>query len=289
MKNKFNLIFNFLNKNEIQNKIKLFNYFLSIASMGYIFIYIKENYSLNIFDFDFNFLDLVFLIFCYFLTGIIWVNYVNNSEYDNFKERFFDWSYSNLGKYIPGSLGLLTMRLEQKNNKNTGSKEVLIGLLEEQFIAPIIMLPVLVTSLFYINSNLYFLILFMLTLIYFFLFKKLYFSKLFKKKKTILSSQKLYLLSLLMNMGFVFIIFSNFDSTNFKYLSIYYLISANLGLFFVGVPAGVGIRETVFLFLIKNSSVVLPNFNAIIYLRALYLTADIGFGFIGLFFKFKNK
>jgi hypothetical protein len=289
MKNKFNLIFHFLNKNETQNKIKFFNYFLSLVSIGYIYIFIKKNYPEYVLNFNFQFLHLLFLFLSYFITGVIWVNYINNSKVDNFKYLFFDWSFSNLGKYIPGSLGLITMRLDQKNNKNIGSKSILIGLLEEQFIAPIIMLPVLATSLIYINSNFYFLILFFLTLIYFFLFKKLYLSKLFKKKKTIISSHKLYFISLLMNMSFVFIVFSNYDFANFKFLSIYYLISANLGLFFVGVPAGAGIREALFLFLLKNSSVVLPNFNAILYIRGLYLCADVLFGLLGLFFKLKNK
>ena len=61
----------------------------------------------------------------------------------------------------------------------------------------------------------------------------------------------------------------------------------NLGLFFVGIPAGFGVREIIFLFL-SNGEVNLSNqLEVIIYIRILYLIVDISYGLFG--FLMKNR
>ena len=99
-------------------------------------------------------------------------------------------------------------------------------------------------------------------------------------------NQSLYLLPyLLLNQFLIFFIFYNFGFKNYITYSIIYLISVNLGLFFVGVPAGFGVREIIFLFL-SNGEVNLSNqLEVIIYIRILYLIVDISYGLFGLLMK----
>ena len=50
---------------------------------------------------------------------------------------FYTWALSKLGKYIPSGIMILTSRLNQKLPKNKDSKNIFIGLLEEQFLLPL--------------------------------------------------------------------------------------------------------------------------------------------------------
>ena len=146
-------------------------------------------------------------------------------------------------------------------------------------------LPVLFLSTFYIDSKNFFLLFFLSQIIIYFVIKSIYFLNK-KIKKISLLNQSLYLLPyLLLNQFLIFFIFYNFGFKNYITYSIIYLISVNLGLFFVGVPAGFGVREIIFLFL-SNGEVNLSNqLEVIIYIRILYLIVDISYGLFGLLMK----
>ena len=148
-------------------------------------------------------------------------------------------------------------------------------------------LPVLFLSTFYIDSKNFFVFFFLSQIIIYFVIKNIYFLNK-KIKKISLLNQSLYLLPyLLLNQFLIFFIFYNFGFKNYITYSIIYLISVNLGLFFVGVPAGFGVREIFFLFL-SNGEVNLSNqLEVIIYIRILYLIVDISYGLFG--FLMKNR
>ena len=96
------------------------------------------------------------------------------------------------------------------------------------------------------------------------------------------------LFSLLSSNLIVFFIFYNQRIDDYLLKGIFYLIASNVGLFFVGVPAGIGIRELIFLYLIGTSTPFAELAIVLIYIRLLFLTVDIIFGFIGFLIKLKK-
>ncbi len=287
MKILLNKIFKFLDDDTVQKKLKNVNLFIALTSILYLIYLVNQNFKLNFFNLKkINFFELLILFFVYFLVGHTWVKFSNKDKNIYNKKIFYDWAYSNLGKYFPGGLGLVSIRLNQ-DDKNKDSKKVFIGLLEEQFLIPLLSLPVLFISTFYIDSMNFFLLFFLSQIIIYFLIKKIYFINRKIKKISILN-QSLYLLPyLVLNQLLTFFIFYNFGFKNYITYSIIYLISVNLGLFFVGVPAGFGVREIIFLFL-SNGEVNFSNqIEVVIYIRILYLIVDISYGLFG--FLMKNK
>ena len=285
MKTLLNKIFKFLDDDTVQKKLKKVNLLVALISIFYLIYLINQNFKLNLFNLKkINLFELLILLFVYFLVGHTWVKFSNKDKTIYNKKIFYDWAYSNLGKYFPGGLGLVSIRLNQ-DDESKDSKKVFIGLLEEQFLIPLLTLPVLFLSTFYIDSKNFFLLFFLSQIIIYFVIKSIYFLNK-KIKKISLLNQSLYLLPyLLLNQFLIFFIFYNFGFKNYITYSIIYLISVNLGLFFVGVPAGFGVREIIFLFL-SNGDVNLSNqLEVIIYIRILYLIVDISYGLFGLLMK----
>ena len=64
--------------------------------------------------------------------------------------------------------------------------------------------------------------------------------------------------------------------------SIFYFLSSSIGLFFVGVPAGLGIREFIFLFVTNNTLTNIELIDFIITTRLLFVGFDFLFGFGGM-------
>ena len=62
-----------------------------------------------------------------------------------------------------------------EDDESKDSKKVFIGLLEEQFLIPLLTLPVLFLSTFYIDSKNFFLLFFLSQIIIYFVIKSIYF------------------------------------------------------------------------------------------------------------------
>tara|TARA_B100000686_G_C16723229_1_gene936218 strand:+ start:759 stop:1622 length:864 start_codon:yes stop_codon:yes gene_type:complete len=286
MKNSFNRFFSYLDDEKVQLKLKRFNVGVALISFIYIYQLIKENLFISNFNFQINYLEMSILILVHSIAGINWVKFSSRNLTIVNRDVFFDWAYSNIGKYIPGGFGVASIRLNQ-SSKEKNSKKILFGLLEEQFLAPILSVPVLVISFYFVDKKNVILSIILLQVIFLLLFKKLYFLN-DKLKKASLLNQSHYLLGrILLNNLLIIFIFYNLGFEDYLYQSLYYLIASYAGQLFIGVPSGIGIREGIY-FLLSNASFNFSEqLDALIYIRLLYLIVDVFFGLIG--FIYKNK
>jgi uncharacterized membrane protein YbhN (UPF0104 family) len=79
-----------------------------------------------------------------------------------------------------------------------------------------------------------------------------------------------------------YIIALNLNYENPLQISILYLLATYIGLFFIGVPAGIGIREAVFLSVGNLAFDDIFLFDFLIKIRILLIFMDILFGLFGL-------
>jgi len=286
MKNNLNKLFVFLNNETVQGKLKKFNLLISIASFTYIYRLISDNLINTNFEFNLNFIEFILLIITYVFIGLTWVKFSSQDNKETYKDIFFDWAYSNLGKYVPGGIGVVSIRLNQGNSKKN-SKKILFGLLEEQFLVPFLSLPVLLACIFFINESylIYFLVVFQILFI--FIIKNIYFRNESLRNNSLLNYSNYLLISILLSNFLTILIFYNLGFDNYLYQGIYYLIASYSALLFVGVPSGIGIREGIFLLLSDINLNFSDQIEALIYIRLLYLITDILFGVTGLIYKNK--
>ena len=286
MKNNLNKLFLLLNNETVQRKLKKFNLLISIISFIFIYRLINENLFNTNFEFNLNYTELILLIITYFFVGITWVKFSSQDNKEINKDIFFDWAYSNVGKYVPGGIGVVSIRLNQGNSKKN-SKKVLFGLLEEQFLVPFLSLPVLLACIFFINENylIYFLVVFQILFV--FIIKNIYFRNESLRNNSLLNYSNYLLISILLSNFLTILIFYNLGFDNYLYQGLYYLIASYSALLFVGVPSGIGIREGIFLLLSNINLNFSDQIEALIYIRLLYLITDLLFGITGLIYKNK--
>lgn len=286
MKNNLNKLFVFLNNETVQGKLKKFNLLISIASFTYIYRLISDNLINTNFEFNLNYIEFILLIITYVFIGITWVKFSSQDNKETYKDIFFDWAYSNLGKYVPGGIGVVSIRLNQGNSKKN-SKKILFGLLEEQFLVPFLSLPVLLACIFFIKESylIYFLVVFQILFI--FIIKNFYFRNESLRNNSLLNYSNYLLISILLSNFLTILIFYNLGFDNYLYQGLYYLIASYSALLFVGVPSGIGIREGIFLLLSDINLNFSDQIEALIYIRLLYLITDILFGITGLIYKNK--
>lgn len=286
MKNNINKLFLFLNNETVQGKLKKFNLLISIISFTYIYQLINDNLVNTNFEFNLNYTELILLIITYVFIGITWVKFSSQDNKKLYKDIFFVWAYSNLGKYVPGGIGVVSIRLNQGNSKKN-SKKVLFGLLEEQFLVPFLSLPVLLACIFFIKESylLYFLVVFQILFV--FIIKNIYFRNESLKNNSLLNYSNYLLISILLSNFLTILIFYNLGFDNYLYQGLYYLIASYSALLFVGVPSGIGIREGIFLLLSNINLNFSDQIEALIYIRLLYLITDLLFGITGLIYKNK--
>lgn len=286
MKNNLNKLFVFLNNETVQGKLKKFNLLISIVSFTYIYRLISDNLINTNFEFNLNYIEFTLLIITYVFIGITWVKFSSQENKETYKEIFFDWAYSNVGKYVPGGIGVVSIRLNQGNSKKN-SKKILFGLLEEQFLVPFLSLPVLLVCIFFIKESylIYFLVVFQILFV--FIIKNIYFRNESLRNNSLLNYSNYLLISILLSNFLTILIFYNLGFDNYLYQGLYYLIASYSALLFVGVPSGIGIREGIFLLLSDINFNFSDQIEALIYIRLLYLITDILFGITGLIYKNK--
>ena len=288
MKNNLNKLFLLLNSEKVQVRLKKFNLLISLISFIYIYQLINNNLIDSSFEFNLNFIDLTVLIITYLFVGITWVKFSSKDNKKIYKDIFFDWSYSNIGKYVPGGIGVISIRLNQ-GDSSKNSKKIFFGLLEEQFLVPFLSLPVLVTCLYFVNGNNLIYLLIILQIIFVFLVKLIYFKNESLKNNSLLNYSNYLLVSILLTNFLTILIFYNLGFDDYLYQGLYYLIASYSALLFVGVPSGIGIREGIFLLLADVNFSLSDQIEALIYIRLLYLIADLLFGLSGMIYKYKSS
>lgn len=221
---------------------------------------------------------LIFGIFSYFFLFLSWNTYSKKEKIEeNYFKNFIIFAFSNMAKYIPGSIGLFVYRSMSYKVTKSSLKKITKGVLFEQFI-PIFIFLVIFSSFklgVLASSNLIF------STIIFFTFSSIiiFFIKL---------NEYFYYLSLfffhvifqimMLNLFFVYFC-ADVSLEN----SLTYLFSTYASSFLIGAPAGIGVREGLTLILLDTQSCSLVN--VLIYLRIIYFSLDLLFFSTGFILK----
>jgi hypothetical protein len=278
MKNIFFNIFNFISKDKNQRILKKINLLLSFLCIYFIWN-IFTQYKSNIL-FNLTIEEAFLVIISYILAGLLWSKYMKDNYQGKLSDYFYNWSFSKIGKFIPTGLVTLTVRLNQKVSKNKTSKEIFYGVLEEQFLFPLVSIPAIGLYLSHKFENQYIYLLPIYFGTFFYVIKFLY-SKIRGDKNTLMSYPYLFISYLLFQFLLLYFIAENMGYEDSFTLACYYFLSSSLGLFFIGVPAGIGIREAIFLMVTNNFLADVLLLDYAIKVRLVFIIADLFFGLIG--------
>lgn len=275
-------IFNNLISNEsYQLRLSKINLILALLSSIFIyFVYVDIQETLNL-RYSFNILEILVLVSNYVLGIRLWKKFLYNNYGENLRIDYSHWAFSRIGRYIPGGLAVLSMRIAEKIPKEKNKLNQLFGILEEQFLSPLIIIfTFLLFSLLPVNFNgVALIIIFLIT---FFTFRFIYL-KIIKNSKSILLSPLLIIFHVLSFFVFLFIVAQNLGFEEPQIAAVYYQFSTSLSLLFVGVPAGIGLREMIFYFISENSFSKEYLFLILFQTRVNILICDILFGLIGFY------
>ena len=278
MKNIFFNIFNFISKDKNQRILKKINLLLSFLCIYFIWN-IFTQYKSNIL-FNLTIEEAFLVIISYILAGLLWSKYMKDNYQGKLSDYFYNWSFSKIGKFIPTGLVTLTVRLNQKVSKNKTSKEIFYGVLEEQFLFPLVSIPAIGLYLSHKFEYQYIYLLPIYFGTFFYVIKFLY-SKIRGDKNTLMSYPYLFISYLLFQFLLLYFIAENMGYEDSFTLACYYFLSSSLGLFFIGVPAGIGMREAIFLMVTNNFLADVLLLDYAIKVRLVFIIADLFFGLIG--------
>lgn len=279
---KLNQFFSFISSKNNQNLLKRLNLSLSILCLFFIYRVFLEFNNTSQFSLNFESLEILLPILAYLFSGTLWSNFMKQNYSGNIYDYFYNWSFSKIGKFIPSGIMTLTVRLNQKIKNKRSSKKIMIGILEEQFLFPAIVIPsISLCFVFdsYIDLNLLFLF---FSIFSFYILKYIYF-KLRNNPNSLLDYPFLFFGSLFLQYFSLVYIASNLGYDDPAQLALFYFLSSSIGLFFVGVPSGVGVREVIFFSITNNFLGNVVLFEYALKIRILYFLVDLVFGFLGFF------
>ena len=278
----FKTIFNNLLSNEShQRRLTKINLFLAILSSIFIyFLYMDIQETLTL-RYSFKPLEIVVLVVNYILGIKIWQKFSYNNYGENFGKDYSHWAFSRIGRYIPGGLAVLSMRISEKIPKEKNKSNQLFGILEEQFLSPIIIIFTFIIF-YFLPINFSSVVITVVFFVTFFTFRFLYL-KVIKNSKSILLSPLLIIFHVLSFFAFLLIVAHNLGLEEPQIAAVYYQFSTSLSLLFVGVPAGIGIREMIFYFISENLVSKEYLFLILFQTRVNILICDIIFGLIGFY------
>ena len=257
--------FNHLLINNLE-KLKWINRTISLASLFLIYSLITDQkFSLN---WSWNFLGVTLIIMIgYFFHSLSWSFIISNKiSYD----KIFSWFLSLIGKYLPFKLGIPIMRVTKDiQNTEVDTKKYFLGVIYEVLYqvtsGGIIVGTYFIAGLYNIPF---------LLLISFFLLV------LFAIYKISHSSKPIILITSFLGYA-MFIISIDFLARLAGYeasldIAIAYIASSIISLFFVGAPAGIGIREYIFItFFNTNEIFATVDFLQIaLIIRIVYIFTD---------------
>lgn len=278
----FKTIYNNLLSNEShQRRLTKINLFLAILSSIFIyFLYMDIQETLTL-RYSFKPLEIAVLVINYILGIKIWQKFSYNNYGENFGKDYSHWAFSRIGRYIPGGLAVLSMRISEKIPKEKNKSNQLFGILEEQFLSPLIIIFTFLIF-YFLPINFSGIVLTVVFFITFFTFRFLYL-KVVKNSKSILLSPLLIIFHVLSFFAFLLIVAHNLGLEEPQIAAVYYQFSTSLSLLFVGVPAGIGIREMIFYFISENLISKEYLFLILFQTRVNILICDIIFGLIGFY------
>lgn len=237
----------------------------------------QELLNLNKFNIFFS---IVLLTLSQLLIGLSWSNFLNKN-YNVKKKISFDlWLNSISAKYLPGKIASPILRIE--DNIFKGYKFELYNHMLTETIILILINIVIGSYIFYKNIFNY---------LTFFLIVNIFFSILFRLNKIEFKKFKLSYLknifylelsSILSFLGIYFFI-KAFNLPNDFDLSLIYIFVSGLSMLVFIVPAGIGIRESLFIEIGNSNSINTSLLASIgILLRVLNILVDLIFVIISL-------
>lgn len=286
LNNKLKILFtNFfyaLQKEKVQKKIKVFNSILAFISLAIIFTTLSSGgyvYSFKIISFKTLFVGSLF----YFTNLYLWHLFMKHNYQLEIEDFIKNWSLSKVGKYIPAGVMILTSRLNQKVKRNQNTKKILYGLLEEQFLFSIIgvIISLLVISFF---SNPYQpIVFFIFSILLVNLIQKII--EKFEFDYTNLFNNKIVaVLNINLNMLLIYLIALDVSPEISFQIAIFYFLSTCLSLFFIGAPAGIGVREFIFLFFVNSETLNYSEYDFLFTMRLVIILLDLGAYLFSLIF-----
>ena len=117
-KNIFSLIIEKISSESLQQKIKIINLLLSFGCIYFIFEIFNDFISKENFEININIIEFILIFLSYLLSGAIWSNYMSSNYEGKFSLYFYNWSYSQLGKYFSSGILSVSIRLNQKLQKS---------------------------------------------------------------------------------------------------------------------------------------------------------------------------
>jgi len=263
------------------SKIKFLNRLLTIICLFFLFR-LTQNIDFR-FQFDFEYLAASLLIIVgYLFQSISWSLILKNK----FESTIvISWFVSVIGKYIPFKIGVPLLRVsEDVENSEVQSHKYFVSFLKE-FLFQI--LSGFMFSTIYILAKLSGVNVFMIFGIY--LILNLFFS--------IYLKSNLFLINFFNTISYLFfllaIVFMGnlmFGEINFD-LGIAYIVSSVISLIFVGSPAGIGIREYLFIFLFQSNLIYfeINYLQFLVSIRIIFIFSDFISSVLGRLFKTINS
>ena len=283
----FSKAFDVLKQEKVQKKIKIFNSLLAFISLIIIFTtLLNEGYIYSLYTLSFTTL-LVGSLF-YLSNLYLWTFFMKQNYQLSIEDFINNWSLSKLGKYIPAGIMILTSRLNQKVKRNQNTKKIFYGLLEEQFLFSLIGLVTSVLVISYFSSTYQPVVFLIISTLLVILIKKIIdkssFDYIF-----LINNKIIVILNLNLNLLFIYLIALDISPDISFEIAIFYFLSSCLSLFFVGVPAGIGIREFIFLFFMTPDNLNFAEYDFLFTIRLAIILLDLSWYLMSLIFIKYNK
>ena len=263
------------------SKIKFLNRLLTIICLFFLFR-LTQNIDFR-FQFDVEYIAASLLIIVgYLFQSISWSLILKNK----FESTIvISWFVSVIGKYIPFKIGVPLLRVsEDVENSDVQSHKYFVSFLKE-FLFQII--SGVMFSTIYILAKISEVNVFVIFGIY--LILNLAFS--------IYLKSNLFLINFFNTISYLFFLLAivyignlMFREINFD-LGIAYIVSSVISLIFVGSPAGIGIREYLFIFLFQSNLIYfeINYLQFLVSIRIIFIFSDFISSVLGRLFKIINS
>lgn len=260
-------------------KNKLFNIFqivVTILSFYYLYIFFTKEYNsinINLTYNSSNFFVLLFLFASNYLHSLGWASLNLQSNGLNSKKTILFAMKSHIGKYSFIKFGNFFIRLSQ-NFEKTQKKDFFTNMFLEQFIFVFfgLMFGIFIKLPSFYNTIKYLLI-FIFLIIILFLIQK------FNSKNKNLENNKnfliYYLLTILSQFAALNLFFFNFSINDFILYSSVYLFSSAISMIVSIFPAGLGVKESIVIFITSLFTENTDLLNILITVRSLFIFSDI--------------
>ena len=231
-------------------------------------------------------ISILLIFFSQLTLGIVWSRFLNKKYNFNFIHSLKIFVISVPAKYIPGKVTSPILRVDSIKFKNIKS-ELLFFIFTENII--VLIQNILFGLYFFFDSLNIFEYLLILNFVFFIIFN---FHKIKYKKFSFEYLKNIFLIefSTFFNILGIYLILTLFEIENPFQISLLYIFTIGLSMVIFLVPAGVGVRENIFIEYGQQQNMNLAMTSSIsILLRSVFVIADLMFLFLNFYFKVFTK